>query len=45
MGLLKGDFLIDDYITGRGQEYFEGELIHFGSNQYPDRLSVRERFT
>ena len=42
-GLLKGDYLIDDYVSGRGQEYFEGELIHFGSKQYPDWLSIVER--
>jgi 5'(3')-deoxyribonucleotidase len=30
-GLLKGDILIDDYIEGRGQENFEGEIFHFGS--------------
>jgi len=39
-GLLKGDYLIDDYVAGRGQENFEGELIHFGSEQYPDWSSV-----
>jgi len=42
-GLLKGDYLIDDYVSGRGQEYFEGELIHFDSKQYPDWLSIVER--
>jgi 5'(3')-deoxyribonucleotidase len=30
-GLCKGDVLIDDHITGRGQENFEGELIQFGT--------------
>ena len=34
-GLLKGDVLIDDYLSGRGQENFHGELIHFGSDNYP----------
>ncbi len=34
-GLLKGDILIDDHISGRGQEFFEGKLIHFGQNEYP----------
>lgn len=29
--LLKGDILIDDNDNGKGQENFEGELIHFGS--------------
>ena len=40
-GLLKGDYLIDDYIAGRrGQENFDGELIHFGSNKHPDWLAI-----
>lgn len=34
-GLNKGDFLIDDNVSGRGQENFEGELIHFGSEDFP----------
>ncbi|MGX5203456.1 5' nucleotidase, NT5C type [Aliikangiella sp. IMCC44632] len=34
--LLKGDFLIDDHDCGRGQEGFEGELIQFGCEQYPN---------
>lgn len=39
-GLNKGDFLIDDITSGRGQESFEGELIHFGSANYPNWESV-----
>nr|WP_314901750.1 hypothetical protein [uncultured Deefgea sp.] len=39
--LLKGDILIDDNNSGRGQEYFEGKLIHFGTAQFPDWTSVR----
>jgi 5'-nucleotidase len=38
--LLKGDFLIDDMTKGKGQETFEGELITFGSEKYPDWQSV-----
>ena len=38
--LLKGDFLVDDSASGKGQENFEGELIHFGSNVFPDWDSV-----
>jgi 5'-nucleotidase len=38
--LLKGDFLIDDMINGKGQEDFEGELITFGSEKYPNWKSV-----
>lgn len=35
-GLLKGDILIDDHASGRGQEFFEGKLIHFGTEKCPD---------
>ena len=35
-GLLKGDILIDDHASGRGQEFFEGQLIHFGHKEYPN---------
>lgn len=41
-GLLKGDILIDDNHEGRGQEYFEGELVHFGSSEFPDWQAVME---
>lgn len=44
-GLLKGDLLIDDNVEGKGQECFEGRLIHFGSPEFPDWESVnRELF-
>lgn len=33
--LLKGDYLIDDNKSGKGQEGFEGKLIHFGSREFP----------
>jgi len=26
--------VIDDNIAGKGQEYFEGKLIHFGSEEF-----------
>lgn len=39
-GLVKGDILIDDYRAGRGQEFFEGLLFHFGSELYPDWEAV-----
>lgn len=39
-GLLKGDILIDDLISGRGQESFEGKIIQFGSVSYPDWKTV-----
>lgn len=38
--LLKGDFLVDDSVRGKGQENFDGELINFGSNVFPDWDSV-----
>lgn len=34
-GLVKGHYLIDDNLHGKGQEDFEGEVIHFGSERYP----------
>ena len=35
-GLNKGDYLIDDNNKGKGQENFEGKLLHFGSEIYKD---------
>lgn len=43
-GLLKGSYLIDDYINGKGQENFEGQLIHFGGTRYPNWDAVMEYF-
>lgn len=40
--LLKGHYLIDDNIVGKGQDVFEGELIHFGQARFPDWQAVRE---
>ena len=37
----KGDYLIDDR-TKHGAEEFEGELIRFGSEEYPDWEAVCE---
>lgn len=39
--LAKGDYLIDDR-TKNGASEFEGELIQFGSEKYPDWNSVIE---
>ena len=39
--VMKGDMLIDDNTSGCGQECFEGELLNFGSEQYPDWASIR----
>ena len=41
-GLLRGDMLIDDNIAGKGQEYFSGEIIHFGSPEFPNWTSVND---
>ena len=38
--LLKGNYLVDDNASGKGQENFDGELIHFGSHVFPDWDSV-----
>lgn len=35
-GLLRGDYLIDDNLSGRGQDTFQGTLIHYGSEQFKD---------
>lgn len=43
--LLRGDYLIDDHTAGKGQESFIGELIHFGSDDYPDWHVVYSYFT
>jgi 5'-nucleotidase len=44
--LLKGDYLIDDMpIDNVGNvQNFEGEFIHFGSDQYPNWSKVLEIF-
>ncbi|MAZ88684.1 MAG: hypothetical protein CL693_13680 [Cellvibrionaceae bacterium] len=38
--LLIGDYLIDDYDCGKGQENFRGQLIHFGTGAFPDWMAV-----
>jgi 5'(3')-deoxyribonucleotidase len=43
-GLLKGNYLIDDNIDGKGQERFEGRVIHFGSDRYPTWPVVMNEF-
>lgn len=42
--LLIGDYLIDDNITGKGQDKFKGKLIHFGSPQFEDWNSIISYF-
>ena len=41
--LLKGAYLIDDNVSGKGQEKFEGEVLHFGSQMYPDWEAIRAK--
>ncbi|MBJ7539729.1 5' nucleotidase, NT5C type [Marinomonas transparens] len=38
--LLKGGYLIDDNVSGKGQDAFEGKLLHYGSTSYPDWKAV-----
>ena len=38
--LLKGAYLVDDNIEGRGQEGFEGNVLQYGSAQFPNWKSV-----
>lgn len=35
-----GHYLIDDNKSGKGQDKFIGELIHFGSDKFPDWSAV-----
>lgn len=42
--LLKGHYLIDDNITGRNQENFEGKFVHFGSPTFSTWTKVMEFF-
>lgn len=41
--LLRGDVLVDDKTNSHKQSEFQGELIHFGSEQYKDWPSVVTR--
>ncbi|PKG74710.1 hypothetical protein CXF86_11650 [Shewanella sp. GutCb] len=41
--LLIGDFLIDDYTHGKGQEFFKGEILHFGSDDIPDWSAIKSK--
>ena len=40
--LNKGDYLIDDILKGKGQDKFEGELMHFGFEKFPTWKEVIE---
>ncbi len=39
-GLNRGDYLIDDNDSGKGQENFEGQLLKFGSPEFPNWKTV-----
>jgi 5'-nucleotidase len=39
-GLLRGDILIDDNISGNGQENFKGTVMEYGGDIYPDWISI-----
>ncbi len=43
-GLNKGDYLIDDNISGKGQEDFEGEILHFGSEKFKNWSVIWDYF-
>lgn len=43
-GLNKGHYLVDDYISGKGQEDFEGRVLQFGSCEFPNWQAVAEFF-
>ena len=43
-GLLLGDILIDDNLSGKGQEYFQGAVYHFGSERHPNWTSMAREF-
>jgi len=42
--LVKGDYLIDDHNYGKGQDRFDGILIHFRSSDWPDWKSIMNYF-
>ncbi len=42
--LNKGDYLIDDNASGKGQDAFEGELLLFGAEKFPDWQSIKAYF-
>ena len=42
--LNKGDFLVDDRAQGQGQDMFEGELVQYGADPFPDWASVKNYF-
>ena len=43
-GLNKGHYLIDDITEGKGQEEFEGKILQFGTEDFPDWQSIKKYF-
>jgi 5'(3')-deoxyribonucleotidase len=43
-GLNKGEYLIDDNNQGKGQENFEGKLLHFGSKDFKGWSQILDYF-
>lgn len=39
-GLLKGDILIDDKVSGKGQENFDGRVMPYCSIKFPNWQSI-----
>lgn len=39
-GMIRGDYLIDDNIDGKGQESFKGQLIHFGQIHTDSKTAI-----
>jgi len=42
--LLKGNYLIDDNLVGKGQEHFRGKLLQFGAERYPSWIEILRFF-
>ena len=43
-GLNVGHYLIDDIKHGKGQEFFSGKILQFGSDEFPDWESIISYF-
>lgn len=43
-GLSLGDYLIDDYTEGKGQENFKGQVLQFGSSEYANWKFIQKYF-
>lgn len=44
MDCAKSQFLIDDYVSGKGHEDFECKRLYVGSTDFPDWPAVVEFF-